>query len=138
MYSWAAKIVRSRFFRFLISGGINTVATLGLYFALLQIMPYQASYTIAYLSGIVISYLLNRFFVFKTPRDARSIVLFPLVYVAQYCFGMLVLWLWVDQAGLGEAIGSCVVVVSSVPITYILTRALFVKKSQGNTFNVNG
>ncbi len=131
MYQWTLRIVKSRFFRFLVSGGLNTVITFGLYLALLKIISYQASYTIAYLTGIVISYLLNRFFVFKSHRNIQSILLFPLIYIVQYSFGMCVLWLWVERMGLSEAVGSFIAIVLSIPVTFILTRFIFVDQSNG-------
>lgn len=63
----------SRFFRFIVSGGLNTAITYGIYLALLQLMPYQFSYTIAYVSGITISYVLSRSYVFRSHYSLRSI-----------------------------------------------------------------
>jgi len=121
-------VTRSRFVRFLVSGALNTLLTYLIYLSLLQFAPYKTSYSLAYISGIVVSYLLNRSFVFQRHGGLRSVLLFPLVYAAQYSFGIFALWLWVDQAGLSETIGPLVVVALSVPLTYLLTRFVFVDK----------
>jgi putative flippase GtrA len=115
----------ARFFRFILSGGLNTAITFGIYLVLLQQMPYQFSYSIAYASGIAISYLLNRAFVFRNHRGLRSILLFPLVYVAQYGFGMLVLWLCVEVTGLSDKLAPLVVVAATLPLTFVLSRFVF-------------
>ena len=115
----------SRFFRFIVSGGLNTAITYGIYLALLQLMPYQFSYTIAYVSGITISYVLSRSYVFRSHYSLRSILLFPLVYVAQYVCGMLLLWLWIEVTGLSDKVAPLVVVAVTLPLTYVLSRFVF-------------
>lgn len=115
----------ARFFRFILSGGLNTAITYGIYLVLLQQISYQISYTVAYVSGIVVSYALNRAFVFKSHRGLRSILLFPLIYITQYGIGMLLLWLWIDIAKLSDKIAPLVVVVVTVPATYVLSRFVF-------------
>lgn len=119
-------MLRTRFSRFVISGGVNTAITFGLYLALLNFLPYQISYTICYITGIAISYTLNRSFVFKNHRGIRSLLLFPMVYVAQYALGLFLIWLWVEEAGLSDKIAPLVVVAVTIPVTYVLTRLVFV------------
>ena len=66
------EVVHSRFFRFLISGAINTSVTYGIYLLLLPVMSYPISYSIAYVIGIGVAYFLNRAFVFRAHQGARS------------------------------------------------------------------
>lgn len=114
------------FAKFLVAGGINTLVTYAIYLGLLAFMPYALSYTIAYVTGIALAFVLNRFFVFKSHRGACSVLLFPLVYAVQYVVGVAVLWLWIDVLGMGAAWGPFVVVVVSVPVTFLLSRRVFV------------
>ena len=44
--------------RFLAAGAVNTALTYAIYLLLLAIAPYLVAYTVAYVSGIAISYLL--------------------------------------------------------------------------------
>lgn len=125
--------LKNRFIRFLCTGGINTAVTYGIYLILLQTVNYQISYTIAYVTGIVLTFLLNRLFVFKVHQGWKSIMLYPLVYAFQYLFGMLVLWLGVSYLGLNVALGPMVVVILSIPLTYWLSKLVFVgHKSNSN------
>lgn len=128
MYAFIIGIVQSRFFRFLVSGGVNTAVTYGIYLLLLPILAYQFSYSIAYVAGIVISYLLNRIFVFRSHRGVRSVLLFPLVYVVQYGFGLLLLWVLVDKLKLSAMIAPLAVILLTIPLTYLLTGIVFVAK----------
>ena len=64
--------MKARFIRFVFTGGVNTAVTYFIYLLLLQVLNYQVSYTIAFVSGIAIAFLLNKLFVFKT--DRKSVV----------------------------------------------------------------
>jgi putative flippase GtrA len=121
-----ANVLQMRFARFFLTGGINTLVTYILYLGLLKVLDYRLSYTLAYLGGIVMSFFLNKIFVFKQHRGRRSVLLFPFVYLIQYAFGLLVLWLLVQQLGVRPEWGPLIVVVLSIPMTYLLTRLVFV------------
>jgi len=124
------RCARSSFPRFVLAGGVNTAITYGLYLALLPFLPYQASYTAAYVVGIVIAYLFNRNLVFLSHRGVRSVVLLPVVYLAQYLVSLLVLWLWIDRAGLSARLGPIIVIAVTVPLTYLLSREIFSSKDR--------
>jgi putative flippase GtrA len=125
-----SKLSQFSFTRFLMSGGVNTAITYAIYVLLLMFVPYQISYTVSYVVGIFLAYTLNRFFVFKSHCGARSILLFPLVYVVQYLTAMLMLWVWIEQLERSEKIAPLIAIISTVPITYFLSRFIFLTKSR--------
>ena len=116
--------LRHQALRFLIAGAINTVATYAIYLALLPLLDYTLAYTIAYLTGIVISYLLNTAFVFRVTRTAANMATFPLVYVVQYLLGALVLNLAVRWIGVPDKFALIASIVVTIPVTFFLSRAL--------------
>jgi putative flippase GtrA len=118
-------IRKNRFFRFLVSGVLNTAMTYCLYLILLQWLSYKISYTLTYLVGILLSYVLNRFFVFQEHRGTRTALLVPVVYFAQYLLSFLILWFWVDCFALSQKLAPLAVVILSLPMTYLLTRFSF-------------
>ena len=117
----------ARFFRFILSGCINTGITYLVYLILLPTLNYQISYAIAYTSGIIISFFLNKHFVFKKNRGLRSILLFPIVYIAQYCFNYVIIFIWIEFLKLPEVIAPLAAVALAVPVTYLITRWVFHK-----------
>lgn len=129
-------IFKNRFIRFLCTGGLNTVFTYAIYLLCLQVIHYQISYTIAYVSGILLAFFLNRLFVFKTHQGWNSLILFPFVYIFQYLFGILVLWLGVQHLGVDVKLGPLVVILLSVPVTYFLSKLVFVGR-KSNTSDMN-
>jgi putative flippase GtrA len=75
--------------------------------------------------GILFAFFMNSQFVFKTHQGIRSLLRFPLIYLAQYLGGVVILWVWVEVLGLNQVAAPLVVVIVMLPITYILTRYVF-------------
>lgn len=114
--------------RFLLAGGLNTAITYAIYLALLQITSYQISYAIAFASGVVISYVLSRVFVFKTHQGYRSALMLPLVYLIQYLTGAAVVWIWVDLLAQHPMLAPAISILVTLPLTYFLSKFVFVGK----------
>ena len=98
--------------------------TYAIYLALLPLLDYTLAYTVAYLTGIVISYLLSTAFVFRVNRTATNMAAFPLVYLVQYLLGALVLNLAVRWFGIPDRFALIASIVVTIPVTFILSRAL--------------
>lgn len=113
------------FTRFLVSGGLNTVLTYGIFWLLLNIFSYNASFTFAYLAGIVIAYVMNRYFVFNHHRGLKSMVLLPFIYLLQYVLSMIILWCWVEKLGLSVQLAPLAATFVTLPITYFFSKLLF-------------
>lgn len=120
-------LMEIKFFRFLLTGGLNTGITYALYLVLLSVFTYTWAYSISYVCGIVFAFVMSRFFVFKEHQGVKSILFFPLVYVAQYVLGMFVVWFWVKQLSLPEYLAPLAAIILSLPLTYVLTKLVFVK-----------
>jgi putative flippase GtrA len=80
------------------------------------------AYTIAYVAGIALSYVLNTWYVFRVRRDLRGLALFPLVYLAQYLIGMLVLSLAVNSFGVPAKFALLISIAITIPMTFLLSR----------------
>ncbi|BCJ04969.1 membrane protein [Pseudomonas sp. RtIB026] len=114
--------------RFLLSGGFNTVATYALYLLLLSILSYRLSYSIAFVTGIVVAYVLNRTFVFRSHRGIRSVAWMPILYLLQYLMGMLIVWFWVEQLGWPQEPAPLAATLITVPINFVLSKFAFMKR----------
>lgn len=121
----AATNIPSAFVRFLISGGLNTLGTYVLYLALLQLLPYWLSYAIAFVCGIALAYALNRFFVFGAPRSEKKAAMLPLVYLAQYLVGALIVYVWVDLLHMSAALAPLASIAITIPLTFAASHYLF-------------
>jgi len=113
----------------LLSGGFNTASTYVIYLALLQFTGYRLAYTISYATGILLSYVINRVFVFRSHRGLASALLFPFVYLIQYLAGLVVLWVWVDKLGFAKAFAPLIAIIATIPLTYLLSRYVFTRNT---------
>lgn len=111
--------------KYLVAGAINTGATYLLYLLLVRVLPYLWAYSLTFAAGIVIGYLINSLWVFKARMQWRSIVSYPLAYVFNYAFGVLLLWLLVEQMQIPKEVAPLLVVIVSMPAMYLLTKTIF-------------
>ncbi|MFI3048894.1 hypothetical protein ALP72_00269 [Pseudomonas coronafaciens pv. coronafaciens] len=123
-----SKFLKQDFARFLMSGGFNTALTYGLYLILLMFLSYKISYTISYVTGILLAYVLNRFFVFKSHQGMRSVVLLPLIYAIQYGLSLVILWCWVEKLALDERLAPLAAIALTLPVTFFLSKIAFTAK----------
>lgn len=111
--------------RFVLGGAVNSLATYGLYWVLLTIVPYTLAYTLAYVAGISLAYVMNSVWVFNRRLRWRVAAGYPVVYLGQYCLGLVILYLCVDTFHLPERFAPLVVIAVTVPATFLINREIF-------------
>lgn len=122
MKDFSARVARTEQFRFLLAGGLNTVLTYLLYLLLLPVAGYGFAYTINYAFGIVLSYFLNRLFVFRERARMDHLVTFPAAYLLPYLSGLLLLRILVGSVGVDARIAPVLAMVITVPMSFFLLR----------------
>jgi len=121
---------RREFAMFIFFGAVNTVLTYGIYLLLVLFIAYPAAYTVSYASGVFISYYLNARFVFKEKLRLSKAMQYPIVYLAQYLIGLGALYLLIEVAQLSKFFAAIVIVVITVPCTYLLSRYVIKGRSR--------
>ncbi|MEG5265962.1 GtrA family protein [Pseudomonas sp. JDS28PS106] len=124
-FSVISRTLKQDIARFLLSGGFNTGLTYGIYLLLILVLDYKLSYTISYVFGILLAYLLNRYFVFKSHKGIKSVLSLPVIYGAQYCVGLFLIWIWIDKLNLSPQIAPLVAIAITLPITFALSKLAF-------------
>lgn len=110
------------FVNFIGVGVINTFLTYFIYLGLLMIAHYHLAYFISYVIGIAISYILNLKYVFKKKSSINKIFKFPLVYVAQYFIGAVLMEVLINKLDINQVFAPIVVIVITLPITFFLAK----------------
>jgi putative flippase GtrA len=113
--------------RFLLAGAANTLLTYLLYLLLLGQVGHRVAYAAAYAAGIVLAYALGRGFVFRRHDGWRSVLLTPLIYLLQFCVGLLIVELWVTVLGLRAELAPLLAIAVTLPLTYVLSRWAFTR-----------
>jgi putative flippase GtrA len=122
MKAGVAGTIGSSFLRFLLGGAVNTVLTYALFLVLDRFLHHSIAYTLAYLGGIALAYVLAAKFVFRTGFELRSALRFPGVYVVQYLYGLAALSLLIETLRVPSEIAMLLVIATSVPLTFVLTK----------------
>ena len=111
--------------RFLVAGGSTTLFSYALYAALLFLgMAPMPSYVIAYLAGILWSYLVNSLWVFKSPMTLSRFFKFPVVYVVQAAASFALFHLLHNVLHVHALIAPVLVTALLIPVTYILSKRI--------------
>lgn len=121
------KSIHSEFFRFLLVGVSNTLVAYVVFLLLLPFLPYLYAYTLSYCVGVVNSYFMNVLFVFKKKISLHSFLKFPFVYVVQYFLGASIMWLLVGKLAVSPVWAYAVVIVVTVPVTFVASRFVLKK-----------
>jgi putative flippase GtrA len=117
-------LLKCRWFRFLLGGVVNTAVTYGLYLSIELIVNYQIAYFFAYLTGMIIAYIVNSLFVFRVELSYKSLFAYPLVYLAQYLISAMLLGTMVEVFGLAKVYAPLLVIVMMIPLTYVVNILL--------------
>ena len=107
---------------FVFFGAVRTVLGYGMYLFLVLFFTYGTAYTLSYVAGVFISYYLNARFVFQEKLRLSRALQFPIVYLAQYLIGLGSLYLLIEVAHVSKFFAPIMVVVITVPCTYLLSR----------------
>ena len=113
-----------KFIKFACIGGLNTLITYALYYALSFYLSYQISFLISYIAGIVISYVLNSKLVFKQRNTLRGFFLYPLVYIVQYGVCALLLHFIIVTHIIDPKIAPLLITILLLPLTYIMSKVI--------------
>jgi putative flippase GtrA len=116
------------FLRYLLTGAANTGVTYAAYLLLLLVLPYTWAYTVAFVAGILIAYLLQTRYVFEVGTSWRTFLRFPLVYAVQYAVGAAGLRLLVETGVLPKEIALLATLCVTVPLGFLLSRLLLAGK----------
>ena len=122
-----------RWASFLAGGFLNTLLTYGIYLLLNMYISYQKSYVIAYITGIVFSYLFNAQIVFNVKKSWKGLMAYPLVYLLQYILAALMLSLMVERLGIPKEIAPLLIIVLLLPVTYLLSKIILKATHQSKT-----
>lgn len=112
------------------AGVINSVSTYVIYVLIVLAAPYAVAYTISYVAGIGISFLLNTSYVFRAAPTKRAAAQYPFVYAVQYLVGLIGLHLLVRYLGVDARIAPLITLLVTVPLSFVLSRRVIRGRSR--------
>lgn len=125
-----ATYINNSFTRFLASGVFNTGITYVAYLLLNIFLDYKLAYSISYIMGIIIAYLINSLFVFKVQLSMLRLLIYPIIYLVQYLINLLIL-VQLVRLDVSEQAAPIVVIVVTLPLVYVLNKIILAKIKLG-------
>ena len=109
-----------QFLKFVIVGIINTVIFYSIYYIMLQQgVSYVVALTVGTLVGIINSYILNKFFTFKSRKaSASETVKFFVISCVQYLLNLLIIHVCVNFMGISPELAGLIAISISVFVSY--------------------
>lgn len=111
--------------RYLLAGGLNTLASYALYLALLQAMDYRAAYVLAFVAGITLSFALLRHAVFARPGRPFSLLWVAASHLLQLGLGLAVVQAWVAALHGPQWAAPLAAALAVAPFMFVLQRWIF-------------
>lgn len=121
---------RARFLRFLVAGGTNTAITFVLYLGLLRVLDYTWSYVLAFVAGVVLAYLMQRYLVFGASGGRFGWLFLSFSYVFQLGLGVFLVRAWVQTLHAPEALAPLFSAAVTVPLMFVISRQIFRGKAE--------
>ncbi len=117
------------FFRFLLVGALNTLATTVFSLLYNRIIPAAVpAFAAGYVTTLLLSFFLNCYFTFKKPPAIGRLWKYVLSYIPNFLVQILSVWVLCDIAHLPEILSYAAAAIIGVPLTYILMKLFAFKK----------
>ncbi|NMF04427.1 GtrA family protein [Clostridium beijerinckii] len=118
------------FVTFLIIGVINTFNGTVFSYIYSSFLNENVAFIVGYISGLIISYLLNSLITFKEKLQLNKFIKFAISYIPNFIIQNIVVIIVFNLMGLNKLIAYLLAAIIGVPITFILMKFFaFSKKS---------
>ena len=104
---------------FVAVGVFNTAVTFGLYQLFLLMLRYEIAFTLSFLSGIAISYVLNGRFVFDSRLNLRRGLTYAGYYLMIYLLNLGLVRLAVENGGISPVWAPLLVLCVTLPVNFL-------------------
>jgi putative flippase GtrA len=117
------RFIRSEFFRFLVTGGVNTLHYYMIYLTLLHFagFHYFLAHGIGFASSLVGSFFLNTRFTYRVKPTWRAFIRFPLTQLFNSAMTAVILYILVEGLKVSSSLAPILAVAFTLPATFILT-----------------
>lgn len=116
------------FVTFLIIGVINTFNGTVFSYIYSSFLNENIAFIVGYISGLIISYLLNSLITFKEKLQLNKFVKFAISYIPNFIIQNIVVIMVFNLMGLNKIIAYLLAAIIGVPITFILMKFFAFRK----------
>lgn len=116
------KMMNRQLLSFCFVGALNTAATLLIYQLVNFIAPYWFAYSLAYVIGVLISYIGNSRIAFMVQMSTKKLTQYFAFYLLCYLCGLIITLFGVNVLSIHERIVPFLVISMMLPINFLGTR----------------
>lgn len=119
------RVIGNRLIKFLTVGAVNTIVSYVTFMMLIEFVNYNVSYSVSYCIGIVTSYILNGSWTFNKSLSIRGLITYPVVYLAQFFSGWVILKVAVEVYNFTESEAYIASMLVSIPVGFLASKLYF-------------
>lgn len=120
--------LNKEFIFFIIIGGINTINGVIFSYIYSNLLNENLAFILGYISGLIISYLLNSFITFKEKLSFVKFIKFGGSYVPNFIIQNVVVVVAFNILDLHKLIAYSLAAIIGIPVTFILLKVFAFKK----------
>lgn len=117
------------FFKFVLVGVFNTINYYIAYVMILKIAPYLLAHILAFIYSALVSYFLTTYYTFNKKPSLKTFIAFPLTFLPNLLLSSFGTMLFVEMKVFTKDVASLVMMILIIPITFIISKFIFVKKN---------
>ena len=119
-----------QFIMFVIIGVINTFNGVVFSYIYSSFFNENISFIFGYISGLIISYILNSYVTFKEKLELNKFIKFAVSYIPNFIIQNIVVLIVFNMMGIHKLIAYGLAAVIGVPITFIFMKFFAFKKNK--------
>lgn len=116
------------FMLFIIIGVINTFNGVVFSFIYSSLLNENLAFVLGYISGLIVSYILNSYITFKEKLSFTKFIKFGVSYIPNFIIQNIVVLITFNIMGLHKLIAYCLAAIIGIPVTFILLKFFAFKK----------
>lgn len=116
------------FFLFIIIGVINTFNGTLFSYVYSSFLNENIAFVFGYISGLIISYILNSLITFKDKLNCSKFIKFAISYIPNFIVQNIVVLVVFNMLGLHKLIAYALAAIIGVPITFIFMKVFAFKR----------
>ena len=119
-----------QFIMFVFIGVINTFNVVLFSYIYSSFLNENIAFIFGYISGLVISYILNSYVTFKEKLEFNKFIKFTISYIPNFIIQNIVVFIVFNMMGLHKLIAYGLAAVIGVPITFVFMKFFAFKKNK--------
>lgn len=114
--------LNKEFIFFILIGVVNTFNGVIFSYIYSNIFNENLAFVLGYISGLIISYILNSFITFKDKLSFKKFIKFAMSYIPNFIIQNIVVILVFNVLGLHKLIAYMLAAIIGIPVTFILLK----------------